>query len=89
MTTFSGNLYDPGAITTGPDGNLWETDYLGSTDQTSTSGTTTRYGGIYTEQGITTGPDGNLWITAPGDGAAGAVGKVTPGGELTEYTSAT
>ena len=85
VTTFSNNVYDPQAITTGPDGNLWEADYLGTTDQTTTSGTTTRYDGIYPEEGITTGPDGNLWVTSPGQGGgAGAVGKVTPGGTLTE-----
>jgi streptogramin lyase len=32
---------------------------------------------------ITTGPDGNLWFTDP---AAGQVGRITPAGQVTEFT---
>src|SRR6516165_7257081 len=32
---------------------------------------------------ITNGPDGNLWFTDP---AAGQVGRITPAGQVTEFT---
>jgi len=36
-------------------------------------------------QGITAGPDGNVWFTEPG--GSGAIGKITPTGTITQYTS--
>jgi hypothetical protein len=66
----------PNEIITGPDGNIWFTDFgnnkIGKITQ---SGTITEYGtgitasaGLY---GITVGPDGNIWFTEFNNSAIG------------------
>jgi len=57
----------PTSITTGPDGNLWFTEYEGDNiGRITPNGTITEFP-IPTAGsqpfGITTGPDGNLWFT--------------------------
>src|SRR6266568_664231 len=54
---------DPEGITTGPDGNLWFTEFA-----VPTSGSQ--------PHGITAGSDGNLWFTEPG---ANKIGRIAPG----------
>jgi streptogramin lyase len=72
----------PQEITTGPDGNLWFTDALGSIVKISTAGVVTEYlSGNLEKRGIVTGPDGNLWFTE----AEGKIGEMTTSGKLTEY----
>ncbi len=81
---------DPMDITTGPDGNLWFTEFLsGSIGKITPSGTITEYpippspnGGSIWPYGITAGPDGNVWFT---EGASSKIGKITPSGVITQY----
>src|SRR5262249_13135647 len=40
------------------------------------------FGGNFGATAITAGPDGNLWFTDP---VAGEVGRITPGGQVTEF----
>jgi streptogramin lyase len=76
----------PREITTGPDGNLWITDYL-----TSKVSKVTPAGGI-TEfalphnsypDGIAAGPDGNLWLA---DLHSNEISKLSTSGTVTEYS---
>jgi streptogramin lyase len=82
-------------ITAGPDGNLWFTSG-GQIGRMSPDGGTLAWFplqiGVY-PVGIVSGPDGNLWFTEYGHGFVlngvlpwpTAIGKVTPGGTMTEY----
>ncbi|MDQ6640569.1 MAG: hypothetical protein M3Z15_13025 [Pseudomonadota bacterium] len=76
-------------ITTGPDGNLWFTEYNGlrlgkfdvatklATEYASLQGPATS---------IAAGPDGNLWFAErSGDGSTSVLGRITPAGVITEY----
>jgi hypothetical protein len=77
---------NPGAITAGPDGNVWFTE-------------NTRIGritpaGVLTEfpipapaiaLDITAGPDGNLWFTNGIYNAGNYIGRITPAGVITEF----
>jgi hypothetical protein len=79
---------DPGAITSGPDGNLWFTTTNGdggSIEQITTSGTVTTFAntGIYFPYGITSGPDGNLWFTNYGNNS---IGRISTKGKVTNFT---
>jgi streptogramin lyase len=77
---------NPQGIATGPDGNLWFTEFTGNK-----IGRITLAGGI-TEfpiptpnsgpRAITAGPDGNVWFT---EYTANKIGKITPSGVITEY----
>ena len=74
-------------IATGPDGNLWINNSFGEIAKVTPAGVFTIYplpGGVYGGFGITAGPDGNVWFTR-GAGAEKKVGKITPGGAMTEY----
>ncbi len=86
----------PIAISAGPDGNLWFTDTgrpdgLPGIGRLTTAGTVT----IFTPSNsgisagsvpnfIAAGPDGNLWFTD--DGMTPAIGRVTPDGQITEFS---
>jgi streptogramin lyase len=84
------NLY---SITSGPDGNLWFTEYPSPNLQNrigriTTSGAVTEFSsailkraGVY---GITSGPDGNLWVT-------GLIRtyRITTSGTVTEFSGGT
>jgi virginiamycin B lyase len=79
----------PTNITTGPDGNVWFTEELGNNIVRLEPGdppTWTRFP-VPTEGvlpwDINPGPDGNLWFTTL---AGRIIGKVTPQGQITEYT---
>lgn len=59
-----------GAITAGPDGNMWFTGAYqffnsGNLGRVTTAGVVTLYSLPFGPSGITTGPDGNLWMTEP------------------------
>lgn len=76
---------EPYKITTGPDGNLWFTDYTtGKIGKITPAGVTTEYslppGSKPVD--ITAGPDDDLWFTNEG---TGSVGKMTTSGVVTEY----
>lgn len=76
----------PNAITSGPDGNLWLTEW--STDRIARE----TPGAAFTEFPLPTaaahpgaiagGPDGNVWFT---ESSGNAIGRVTPTGAITEY----
>jgi streptogramin lyase len=78
---------DPGAITAGPDGNVWFTH---QSTAPSAIGNVTPDGskfGLFdtstTNTGpvaITAGPDGNVWYTKQQ-----GIGRITPGGTVSEY----
>ena len=82
------NIYNLGAITAGPDGNLWFTEFTkNKIDKISPiTGDTTQYS-ISTANagpsGITAGPDGNLWFT---ELFTNKIGKISlKDGKITEY----
>jgi streptogramin lyase len=83
-------------ITVGPDGNIWFTSG-GRIGRMSPDGTTVAFFPLeigVSAVGIVLGPDGNLWFTETDHGLGGngippwptAIGKVTPGGTMTEYS---
>ena len=79
----------PAAITVGPDGNLWSTDYRGNTiDRITVDGQITAFAAGLTAsaglEGIALGPDGNLWFA---ESTADRIGKITPAGAVTEYAA--
>ncbi len=90
ITDFSAGLSAaPGAITPGPDGNLWFTEphALG---RITTSGAITEFGTAHGLSAgsdlfgdITVGSDGNLWFSD--DGTPKAIGRITPSGAITEF----
>jgi streptogramin lyase len=54
---------DPGAITTGPDGNLWFTEfYSRKIGRITPAGSVTEFPVVGNPREITTGPDGDLWF---------------------------
>jgi streptogramin lyase len=79
----------PLAIASGPDGNLWFTEWDKNViGKITTTGTITEYAlppGAIQPDAITAGPDGNLWFTT--FGGAGAIGRITPAGAVTLFTT--
>ena len=82
----------PFDITQGPDGNMWFTatgSPPNAIGMVTPSGTIKEFGPPATHPmmapaEITVGPDGNIWFLDP---ATPAIGKITPAGVLTEFTS--
>ncbi|KJU81852.1 lyase-like protein [Candidatus Magnetobacterium bavaricum] len=75
----------PHSITSGPDGNLWFTEYYGrKIAKITTAGVITEYGDyfLYGPTSITSGPDGKLWAMD----SYRAV-KITTAGGMTKYDS--
>ena len=84
--THSAAPYD---MVTGPDGNLWFTEYYANKIAKMTpGGTITEYaaGTTYPDQ-ICVGQDGNLWFTSWGQ--AITIGKITTSGAVTLYRNIT
>jgi streptogramin lyase len=77
----------PLAITAGPDGNLWFTEFSANQiGRITTSGVFTEFHIPTPESGvqvITAGPDGNLWFT---EAIAGKIGRITTSGVITEFS---
>lgn len=86
---------NPGAITVGPDGNLWFTEVTATTNgpiskigRITPSGTisdipsSTLHGNL---SSITVGPDGNIWFIDGGLSQGGKIGRITPTGTITEF----
>jgi streptogramin lyase len=71
-------------ITSGPDGNLWFTDFFRDIGRMTTDGQITFFPAPQTAftSDITTGPDGNLWFTYF---RRARVGRMTPAGIVTEF----
>jgi streptogramin lyase len=88
----SGSEGLPHQIAAGADGNLW-IDCQHRIARVTTSGQVQFFpvpgipnNGIRQLGGITSGPDGNVWFTVT-DPSAPAIGKVTPSGQFTQYTT--
>ena len=92
------SMATPGDIVTGPDGNLWFTEFSADEFGFSTRAAVGRMTptGSVTEfvlplpaaapVGITSGPDGNLWVTqANPEFGQGAITRLTPGGSVTQF----
>jgi virginiamycin B lyase len=89
----------PSGVTTGPDGNLWFTEFTanGIGRITPTGEITEFFAGITESSGpdsITAGPDGNLWFTESsfqeqftGEEHPGRIGRITLEGEVTEFSA--
>jgi len=76
----------PLGLVAGPEGNLWLTESVAGKIARVTAGTVKEWSlpvGSKPAR-ITTGPDGNLWFTESGNN--GAIGRITPEGELKEFT---
>src|SRR6266567_1705519 len=74
----------PGAITAGPDGNLWFNEGT-AIGRISPSGTITEFPLSTANSviaGITAGPDGNLWFT---ETSGNKIGRISPSGTITEF----
>jgi len=76
-------------IVTGPDGNLWFTEYTGLRIGVfnTTTQKATEFGPLQSPAtSIAAGPDGNVWFAERAlDGLSTLIGRVTPGGVITEY----
>jgi virginiamycin B lyase len=81
---------DPHGITTGSDGALWFTEYIGNKiGRITTTGIITEYPTPTSESqpnGITAGPDGALWFT---ERTSNKIGRITTTGTVTEYPIST
>jgi streptogramin lyase len=81
----------PLAVTTGPDGNLWEVDSsAGKIMKISPTGTVlAQYQAAdlvgSSGSGIVTGSDGNLWFTEDGSSGTNKIARITPSGSITQY----
>jgi streptogramin lyase len=77
----------PSDITSGPDGNLWFTDYIrNEIGRMTPQGVVTRFTipSIFSApSSITAGPDGNVWFTELN---ANKIGRITPAGTITEFS---
>jgi streptogramin lyase len=79
---------EPRIIVSGPDGNLWFTEYgVGRIGQITTAGVVTEFtttSAASNPFSIGVGPDSNLWFT---EFTGNKIGKVTTLGAITEYTT--
>jgi virginiamycin B lyase len=77
----------PTGVTTGPDGNIWFTEYYDNSIATYII-STGKFKRFHLSEvnarpaGIVTGPDGNLWFT---ESLADKIGRITTAGVITEY----
>jgi streptogramin lyase len=80
----------PYGITTGPDGNLWFTEWLADKiGRITPSGTISQFQiptATSHPYGITAGPDGNLWFAEEG---GDKIGRITPSGTISEFQTPT
>ena len=93
ITSYSDpSINDPEAITAGPDGALWFTNfYRDSIGRITTAGTVTTYADVTVGRfnrpwGIAAGPDGALWFT---NYYGESIGRITTSGTVTIYGDAT
>lgn len=81
----------PHAITRGPDGNIWFTEWAANQiGRVTPSGTIKEFRIPVAQSGaedITAGPDGNVWFSEWGFGLNmdNNIGRVTPAGVITEF----
>ena len=76
----------PWGIASGPDGNLWFTEFAANkVGRITTAGVVTEFSiptAGSSPQGIASGPDGNLWFRRR---AANKIGRITTAGVITEF----
>jgi virginiamycin B lyase len=83
----------PRAITAGPDGNVWFTEYAGGRiGRITPDGAITEFSASSSDRvrlnGITAGPDGNVWFTERDrNSARDLIGRITPAGVVTEFSA--
>lgn len=79
---------EPRIIVSGPDGNLWFTEYgTGNIGKITPAGAITEFptsSGASNPFSISVGPDNNLWFT---EFSGSKIGKITTAGVLTEFTT--
>jgi len=83
----------PSGIATGPDGNLWFTEFSVNPKigRLTTTGEITEFPTprpFATPAGIVVGPDGNLWFTQADFemGFEGYISRITPAGDITQFS---
>jgi virginiamycin B lyase len=83
---------NPSGIVTGPDGNLWFTEFSVNpkVGRITTAGAVTEFSvprPDATPSGIVAGPDGNLWFTQADFemGFEGYISRITPAGNITQF----
>ena len=84
---FTGGVSSPGAMASGSDGNVWFINGAGIAKIDSGGQVTTYTAGLNpgaTPYDLTSGPNGDVWFT---DNGAKAVGFVTPGGAIHEFSA--
>jgi len=89
--SYAGGIANAG-ITSGPDGNLWFTEFNSAglagnrIGRITPTGVVTEFSAGISEgsapNGITAGPDGNLWFT---ESDASRIGRITPSGVVSEF----
>jgi streptogramin lyase len=73
----------PGGITTGPDGNLWFTEFgVGKIGRITPAGVVTEFPAAGNPQLITVGSDGNLWFT---EQTVYKIGRMTTAGGFSDF----
>jgi virginiamycin B lyase len=80
---------DPGAIIRGPDDTLWFADAEGAIGRVALDGTVGTVADVDAGRptNLAVGTDGNVWVTiaTKGEDDGGAIGRLTPAGELTVF----
>jgi streptogramin lyase len=88
MSEFTGLSAPAQGIAVGADGNLWMTEpSVAEIARVTPAKSLTEFPvtGASSPAEIVSGPDGNLWFTE--SGGAGAIGRITTGGTVREFTS--
>jgi streptogramin lyase len=82
-----GGQFGAGAVTAGPDGNVWFTDpFTNEIGRITPEGQVTEFTAPFGRAGvITAGPDGNLWFSTGDISARPAIGRVTPDGQFATF----
>jgi len=76
---------NPFGIISGPDGNIWFTEYLGDRiGRSTTTGSITEFAfsAAFGPAGLTNGPDGNIWVCGYN---SDKIARVTTAGVITEF----
>jgi virginiamycin B lyase len=86
VITYASAIQGPGDIALGPGGNMWFTSPERVIGWISPQGAIQSFALPDAASDVAAGPDGNMWFTIPD---ANQVGKVTPTGAVTTYSTGT